>query len=269
MNGILAFLRNRPNLAGRLLLLSDRIVEEARWSEWIPKRTLSKLEPDEAIEALETKLQESGVTVEIPAERKKELVRDLDFNPRAIEALVSALRYDSLDEIIESNPGLWAVRDREVSRDFLKALERDLLERTMRHLDEVHQRKLWRLAVHRRSFKREALEKLCATKDEATELRSILVTRFLLNFYKGALALNPIVREISLTHLRDDPAQYQQAHSNAADYHMRHFKAKQIVGSPSKLGESFAELRYHLVQARRESECKENMGSDTIKDGFA
>src|SRR5216684_1807635 len=61
MNGILALLRTRPTLRGRLLLLSDRIVEESRWSEWIPKRTLTKLEPDEAIEAFETKLEEAGV----------------------------------------------------------------------------------------------------------------------------------------------------------------------------------------------------------------
>jgi len=256
MNGILAFLRNRPNLPGRLLLLSDRIVEEARWSEWIPRRTLTKLEPDEAVEALETRLKESGIADEIPAERKKEVVLDLDFNPRAIEALVGALRYDTLDEIIESNPGLWAVRDREISRDFLKALERDLLERTMRHPDEAHQRKLWRLAVHRRSFRREALERLCRTRDEATELRSILVTRFLLNQYKGALSLNPIMREISLAHLRDDSAEFRQAHSAAVDYHLRHFKARQIVGTHSKLGGSFAELRYHLVQAGRQDELQ-------------
>ncbi|HKG22310.1 MAG TPA: hypothetical protein VKC34_10450, partial [Blastocatellia bacterium] len=256
MNGILAFLRNRPNLPGRLLLLSDRIVEDARWSEWIPKRTLTKLEPDEAVEALETRLKESGIADEIPAGRKKEVVRDLDFNPRAIEALVGALRYYTLDEIIESSQGLWAVQDRKVSRDFLKALERDLLERTMRHLDEAHQRKLWRLAVHRRNFGREALERLTATRDEATELRSILVTRYLLNLYKGALSLNPIVREISLTHLRDDPAEFRQAHSAAADYHLRHFKAKQMVGTHGKLGGSFAELRYHLVQAGRQDELQ-------------
>ena len=254
MNGILSFLRNRQNLPGRLLLLSDRIVEEARWSEWIPKRTLTKLEPEEAVETLDTKLSETGLTVEIPLERKKEVVRDLDFNPRAIEALVAALRYETLDEIIGSNPGLWAVHDREVSRDFLKALERDLLERTMRHISDAHQRRLWRLAVHRRSFKREAVEKLCGTKDEANELRSILVTRYLLNFYKGALSLNPIVREISLSHLREESAEFKQSHSGAADYHLRHFKAKQIVGSQSQLGEFFAELRYHLVMAGRESE---------------
>lgn len=256
-NDILTLLRNRPTLPGRLLLLSDRIVEEARWSEWIPKRTLTKLEPDEALEALETKLNEAGVDAEIAPERRSEVVRDLDYNPRAIEALVGALRYDTLDEIIESNPGLWAVRDREVSREFLGALERDLLERTMRHLDEAHRRHLWRLAVHRRSFKREALERLCGGKEKAAELRSVLVSRFLLNFYKGLLAPNPIVREISLAHLRSDPAEFRRAHSEAADYHQRHFKARQMTGTHGKLGASFAELRYHLVQAGRQDELRD------------
>ncbi len=254
MNKILSHLRNRPDLPGRLLLLSDRIVEEARWSEWIPKRTLTKLEPEEAIEALSARLSEAEVVVDIPTKRKREVVRDLDFNPRAIEALVGALRHETLDEIIESNPGLWAVRDREVSREFLNALERDLLERTLRHLDEAYKRKLWKLAVHRRSFKCEALEKLCGSKEEATELRITLVSRYLINFYMSALSLNPIVREIALAHLRESAADFKQAHSSAADYHLRHFKAKQIVGSQTKLGESFAELRYHLVQAGREDE---------------
>jgi tetratricopeptide (TPR) repeat protein len=127
----------------------------------------------------------------------------------------------------------------------------------MRHLDDTHQRKLRRLAVHRRSFKRDALERLCGSNDEATQLRSILTTRFLLNFYRGALALNPIVREISLSHLRDEPAEFRQAHSAAADYYLRHFRAKQMVGTHGRLGEYFAELRYHLVQAGRLAELRE------------
>jgi tetratricopeptide (TPR) repeat protein len=253
-DGILKFLGNRRNLPGRLLLLSDRNVDWSHGSEWIPKRTLYKLEPDEAIEALDARMKESGVSDEIPLDRKKDVVRALDFNARAIEALVGALHRDSLNDIIESDPGLWAVQDREVSRDFIRELEHRLLERTMRHLEDVHKRRLWRLAVHRRSFKREALDRVCGTKEEVSSLRSNLESRFLLNFYKGALALNPIVREISLSHLRDEPAEYRQAHSGAADYHMRHFTAKQIVASQSKLGESFAELRYHLVQAAREAE---------------
>jgi len=257
MNGILSFLRNRQNLPGRLLLLSDRLVENARWSEWIPIRTLTKLEPEEAIEALENKLKDSAVALDVPLDRKQDLVKALDYNPRAIEALVGALAYDSLDEIIGSKPGLWDTEDRVVSREFLDALERDLLERTLKHLDMAHQKKLWRLAVHRRSFKREALEKICRSKDEAGNLRTILVTRYLINFRSGALSLNPIVREISLGHLKKEPTECKQAHSGAADYHLRHFKAKQIVGSQTRLGESFAELRYHLVQAGRGAEIRD------------
>ncbi len=257
ISGILSFLRNRLNLPGRLLLLSDRLVENAKWSEWIPKRTLTKLEPQEAIESLENKLKDSAVALDFPLERKQDLVRALDYNPRAIEALVGALAYDSLDEIIGSKPGLWDTENRVVSWEFLNALERDLLERTLKHLDMAHQRKLWRLAVHRRSFKREALEKICGSKDEASNLRTILVTRYLINFRSGVLSLNPIVREISLSHLKEEPAEYKQAHSGAADYHLRHFKAKQIVGSQTTLGESFAEVRYHLVQAGRGAEIRD------------
>jgi hypothetical protein len=40
-NAVLAHLRNRPTLSGRLLLLSDRMVEHARWSEAFPIRTLA------------------------------------------------------------------------------------------------------------------------------------------------------------------------------------------------------------------------------------
>ena len=257
MNGILSFLRNRPKLEGRLLLLSDRLVENAKWSEWIPKRTLTKLEPEEAIEALENKLKDSGLELVEALGRKQELVKSLDYNPRAIESLVGALAYDSLDEIYGSKPGLWDTGDRVVSREFLHALERDLLERTLKHLDMAYQKKLWRLAVHRRSFKREALEKIFASKDEAAKLRAILVTRYLINFRSGALSLNPIVREIALDHLKEEPADCKQAHSGAADYYLRHFKAKQIVGSQAMLGESFAEARYHLVQAKRETEIRD------------
>jgi tetratricopeptide (TPR) repeat protein len=108
--------------------------------------------------------------------------------------------------------------------------------------------------VHRRAFKRDALENLCHAKDEAAELRHLLIACGLLNFYKGSLSLNPIAREISLAHLRDVPADFKQAHSIAADYHIRHFRSKQVVGTESKLGESFAELRYHLVKAGRKKE---------------
>jgi hypothetical protein len=192
-NAVLAHLRNRPTLPGRLLLLSDRMVEHARWSEAFPIRTLAKFEPEEALEVFDDRLQSGQVNEEIALERKQDLVRVLDYNPRAIEALVSALAYDTLDEIMGSNPGLWDVHDREVSREFLNKLERDLMERTMAHLDAAHHQRLLRLAVHRKSFKKQALEIVCGSKDASAELRVVLVARFLLNHYGGTFALNPIV----------------------------------------------------------------------------
>jgi len=250
---ILARLGSHRNLPGRLLLVSDRAVGWSHGTEWVEKRTLKKLEPAEAIEVLDLRMKEAGVAAEISPEQKKDVVQALDHNPRAIEALVGALQNDSLDEIIESDPGLWAVYDREVSRDFLRGLERRLLERTLSHLEDIVLRRIWRLSIHRRSFKREVFERLCGSKDGASKLRAILESRFLLNFHKG-VTLNPIAREISLTHLREESAEFKQAHSGAADYHLRHFKAKQIVGSQTQLGDSFAELRYHLVMAGREAE---------------
>jgi tetratricopeptide (TPR) repeat protein len=252
---IFAYLRTR-SLKGRLLLLSDRIVERAKWSEWIPIRHLTELQPQEAIELLDIRLRETGVESEISVEQKKDAVRVLNRNPRAIEALAAALRFSTLEEIIERNRGFWTVRDRDFDRSFLLKLEQNLLAGTMRDLEPSHLRRLWRLAAYRRSFKREALDRLSESDEESQQLYSILLTRFLVHFHGGSIALNPIVREIALTHLRKDPNDLRLAHSAAADYYLRHFRAKQILAPEDKLSESFAELRYHLVQAGRPEELR-------------
>lgn len=235
-NGVLSFLRTRSDLQGRLLLLSDRVVERARWSEGFPIRTVDKLTEKEAQQLLDDRLQFVGQAGAIPSDRKQDIIRALDCNPRAIETLVATLSYEPLDEIIGSNPGLWAVRDREVSRDFLKKLEHELLERTMSHLDPLHRERLLRLAVHRKSFEKPAFELVCgSTRDEWRKFREVLVTRFLLKHISGWHALNPIVREISLARLKDLPAECVQAHARAADYHLRHFQARTLTVGQAKL----------------------------------
>jgi hypothetical protein len=255
---ILDYLRYRQNLPGRLLLLSDRVVERARWSEWIPIRELKKLEPAEALEAFDDKLKFAGITEEIPDGEKQEALQALDCNPRAIESLVASLAYDSLKEIMGRNRGLWDVRDRDISREFLNKLELDLLEHTLAHQDPLVHQRLLRLSVHRKSFEKAALELVCGgTRKEWREFGDILLTRFLLNRHSGWHSLNPIVREIALAKLKDQPAECLQAHERAADYHWRHFKARDITAGPSKLGASFAELRYHLTQSGRQADLRE------------
>jgi tetratricopeptide (TPR) repeat protein len=255
---VLSYLRNRSSLPGRLLLLSDRKVERARWSESFPIRTLDKLSEGEAEQLFDLRLATNELADAVPAERKRDLVRALDCNPRAIEALVSALAYEPLDEIIGRNPDLWDVSDREVSREFVERLERDMLERTMSRLDNPFLEGLLRLAVHRKGFQSPAIKIACGGReDEFKQLREALVTRFLMNHRAGWHSLNPIVREISLARLKDRPSDFNLAHSYAADYHLRHFQARTITGGHAKLGASFAELRYHLFHSGHQDKLRE------------
>ena len=256
---VLAHLRNRPDLPGRLLLLSDRMVERARWSDGFRIRTLKKLEPEEAMAAFDDKLRSAGVTEAIAERDKLDSVQTLDYNPRALQALASALAFDSLKEIMGSKSGLWDVKDREVSRDFLDKLEKELLERTMAHLSDLCRQRLIKLAVHRKGFKKEALMAVCATNSEEAEVRTTLITRYLLDHHPASnfFKVNLIVREISLARLGDSPSEFKKAHSDAADYYIRPFKAKQMVGNSDRLAVSFAELRYHLVKAERAPDLRE------------
>ena len=257
LESILDFLRTRQRLPGRLLLVSDREVEEARWSEWTPIRKLAKPTKDEAIHLLELRVTESGVLLDISEARKLELVQDLDFNPRAIQALVSALRYASLDELIESNPSLWSVKDREVSAEFLRKLEEDILQRTIKHLDKNYQQKLQRLSVYRRGFDLKAIESVCDDKKEmAREVRKVLISHYFLNNNLKFLLLNPIVREISLVHLKTRPIEFKKSHAEAANYYARPFRSQKIIEGQKKLSLAFAELRYHLIQSENEIELK-------------
>ncbi|NWB29238.1 tetratricopeptide repeat protein [Pseudomonas gingeri] len=250
--GILAFLRARPTLRGRLLLVSDRLVERARWSESFPIKTLTALTEEDAIALLDDRLLGSGNLDAVPPERKPELIRSLGCNPRAIESLVATLAYESLDEVIGANPSLWAYQDREVSRDFLQRLERDLLERTMSHLEPLQQRRLRMLSAHRRSFERVCFEVICGgVSKDANDFRNLLITRFLLSQRQGWHSLHPIIREIGLAHLRDCGPDFRQAHSKAADYHIRPYEARAMVMDQKRVASTFAELRYHLHHAGR------------------
>jgi len=254
--GILDYLRNRRTLRGRLLLLSDRDVTKAKWSEWVHKRTLKELKLEEAVAMFDARLaEEANSSSDIPKDRKLRALQILHYNPRAIEALVARMRTRSLDAIMADDPGRWATEDASIDPGFLRNLERDLLKQTMEELKERYQRKLWRLSVYRyNNFQEEALQRLGGTAEETEDFRQQLFSRFFLNYHRGTLSMNPIVREISLSHLKSEPAEVKQAHSAAAEYYSRFFNAKRILGSQSKLSEQYGELRYHLFNADRQDD---------------
>lgn len=252
---ILSRLANQPQLPGRVLLLSNRLIEAARWSEPHEKRTLHGLAPDEAEILLERQLAEAGRQAEVPHERRQEVVGWLGGNPRAIRLLVASLAHDSLDDLIGLLPDTWELRDREVSPELASKLERDLLNHSMSRLSEQDKLQLRRLAVYRKPFKPEAIEEFIPDKAAAASFKNELVNRFLIEHHQGWFSLHPIVREISLQRLKETEPELRQAHGMASRYYTRHFTARQLVGA-GRLGGHFVEARYHLVNAGRADELR-------------
>lgn len=256
---LLSRIAQRPNLPGRILLLSNQLVEQGLWSEPYEIRTLSSLSLPEAEEFLDRLLKEKGREQEVPLERRQDVVNWLGRNPRAITTLVNTLPYASLNELIGLSPEIWEARDRDISPELLHRLETDLLERALRYLPEETLFFLRQLSVHRQSFKKAAMEPLSADyRSHCAEL----INRFLLEHHNEWNSLNPIAREIVLQRLKENLGEWKRAHSQAAKYYTRHFKAQGQKSKrvQSKLGGYFVEARYHLVQAEQEADLNEITG---------
>ena len=249
---LIARLAQRVNSRGRVLLLTNRRVVRERWAEPYEIRTLPGLTVEEAEQLLESRLANEGRSDEVPMERRRDVVNWLGRNPRAIGVLVEALAGDSLDFLIRLNPESWEARDREVSAELLRSLERNLLEKNLERLAADVAALLYPLAVYRRAFKREAMQLMAAGAQDFEAMKSELVSRFFMEQHRGWFSLHEIVREIALERLKQNPTAFRQAHARAGEYFARPFKAKQMVGG--ELGAQFVEARYHLVQAQREQE---------------
>lgn len=253
---VLSTLANRKWLKGRVLLLTNRLVERASWSEPYAIRTLTGMSSEDGVELLEHFAQEGEKIDEITPERRQDVVKWLGGNPRAIQLLVRSLSYESLDDLIGIQPELWEMRDREVSIELVEKLERGLLERTLSQIPNDYLRQLYRLSVCRKPFKREAIERLFNDMSTYARFREEMINRFLMEQHRGWFNLHPIAREIGLQKLAQSPFDLKQAHSIIATYYTRHFEAKQIVGWGA-LGGHFVEARYHLVKAEKADDLKD------------
>ncbi|MGB0561969.1 MAG: AAA family ATPase [Spirulinaceae cyanobacterium] len=248
---VLTNVASRRGLKGRVLLLTNRLVKRARWSEAYEIRRIQGMEIEDGVQLLNQLLEETEQLDEIPESRRSDVVAWLGGNPRAIRVLTGSLQYGSLDELIGLSPELWETKDRYVSEELVEELEGELLERTLSQLSETYNQNLNQLSVHRKPFQKEAIEIVFSEKSTASEFRRIVIDRFLMEQHKGWFNLHPIVREIGRRKLKQAPTERTQAHHLASRYFTRHFLAKQMVGW-GKLGGYFVEARYHLVNAGRE-----------------
>ncbi len=88
---LLERLANRLRIPGRVLFLTNRIVERSKWSEAHAIRTLNGLSSADAENLLDRLLTDVGRSQEIPTERRRDVVNWLGGNPRAIHVLVASL----------------------------------------------------------------------------------------------------------------------------------------------------------------------------------
>jgi glycosyltransferase involved in cell wall biosynthesis/tetratricopeptide (TPR) repeat protein len=243
-------LNNSRNSRGRLLLVSNRSIKPERWCENCRTEEVRGLVDLEA-EALFTELLEaSDLVAAVPLTRRREIAHRLGGNPRALKTLVGALRSDCLDDLLSSAPDLWKPGDVAIDPQLVEDFERELLERALPKLDAELLKFMRWLSIHRRPFRKEALAQFTGGREPVEILRQRLIERFLLDNDRGWNSPHPLAREISVTRLRSDSQEWVQAHSLAADYHFRPFKARRLIGTPTLAG-SYAELRHHLFESGR------------------
>lgn len=246
-------LNNSHSPAGRLLLISNRSIKNARWCEKAVTRELKGLTDSESADFLQTYLASKNLTEKIPKERLEEIGHRLGGNPRALKTMVESLKYFSLEELISLAPDLFNPGDVKLNPDLVEDFERELIERTLSCMEgELLNFMRW-LAVYRRPFNTDASLEITTVSTSPQSLRKQLIDRFLLETTNNSETLHPLAREISVTRLREGKEEWQQAHSLAADCYFKYFKNGQLRES-RKLTSSYAELRHHLFESARMDE---------------
>ena len=247
---VVEHLNNSTLPFGRLLLISSRSIKTERWCETCEVQEIRGL-PDQEAEVLFTELLESkSLGEKVPPEQRRAIAHRLSGNPRALKTLVTALRTDSLTDLLPEAPDLGKPGDVVLDPRLLEDFERELLERALPKLDANLLKFMRWLSVHRRPFQKEALAQFTGGLETPEALRQQLFDRFLLEQAPGGDTPHQLAREISVNRLRADRREWVQAHNLAANYHLRRFEARRLTGA-STLAASYAELRHHLYEAGR------------------
>lgn len=206
-------LNNSIRPVGRLLLISNRKVKKARWCETCAINELKGLTDSEAATFLTELLQSKDLTSKVPPERLEEICHRLDGNPRALATLVESLVCDSLEDLLSLAPDLFNTGDVEINHDLVEDFERELIERTLSRMEGDLLKFMRWISVHRRPFKKEAFSEFPSADVPALVLRKQLIYRFLLEDRPSGDTMHPLAREISVTRLRAEKAEWKQAQS--------------------------------------------------------
>jgi tetratricopeptide (TPR) repeat protein len=235
---------------GRLLLLTSREFEFARWGDQVEFRRVGPLETEEAEAFIRASLRETGRTEAIPESRITDVVTWLGCNPRAIKLLVSVLARDSLDDLIGVAAEAWEARDRSVSPELLREFEEAVLKRAEERLEGPARVFLHRISVLRQPAENRALQALKPEGSDLALLRGDLVARFMLELRRNRYEMHPVLRDT--IRARMTGGERRRAHLGAGHYYAAPFRARRALGTAEKLGARFIEARYHFTLAESE-----------------
>jgi len=246
-NSLVKWLVKLCGRQGRVLLLCSQNIDQGRWSEKFVIRRLTGLHPIEGTKFLAELLRNEGLSSEeIPSVQREDIVKWLGGFPRALHLLVTRLHFESINDLIGIEHEAWKCKDRDVSPDFLRRFEEELLSRARSNLENSVNLFFGRLAVYRRPVDQHALRVSNQGFGDVDGLRDELIRRFMIERRRQFFVMHPVLRETELSQI-DDKVK-KSAHRLAGGHYARHFLARQIKGSAAKLGASFIEARYHLSQ---------------------
>jgi glycosyltransferase involved in cell wall biosynthesis/tetratricopeptide (TPR) repeat protein len=255
---LLRAVENQNGLQGRVLLLTERSPHPGRWSSQLKLARVEGLEIQEGVRYLSALLKEHDREQEVPIDRRADVVSWVGGNPQALRSVVAALRYEPLDALIELNVEAWELREQEISEGLLAELEKQLLAHVLAKLELSDCELLFGLSVFRKPFPAEGIERFAPV--EGKKIRDRLVDNFLLRHDRGWYSPEKVAREIASGFLKQNQQRLKAAHSIAADFYARHFRARQVVGG-GRIGGYFVEARFHLVQAGRADELSGIVGA--------
>ena len=142
---------------GKIIAFSNQIIQRGKWSDQVVFKKLSGPTNEEAISRLENLMHDKGIEEKIEDAKKRDIIRILGNNPRAINIFTDRWRWASnLDELLGEIPEIWEARDQEISPRLLKELEEQLIRKGLDRFIEEEIRILEGLSVLRKPFQKEA-----------------------------------------------------------------------------------------------------------------
>lgn len=250
---LVKYINNARTSHGRILLVSNKIIDNDIWAEKCNFFTLGGLTEDEGKEFLSDYLKSQDLLDCVPEDKLIEVTKVLDGNPRALQIFSSGLNFDSFEGLIKLSPDLFDSKTHS-SPELIQRFEQNIIERSLENVDQNLLDFLMYSSVHKHSFKKEALADFEFTQLSLTSYIREMIFRFLISKERNnRYRVHPIAKEVCLNKLYSMHTQWKDAHSLASNYYKNELKLSKL-STAKGITSCYYALRFHLCEADRLNE---------------